>query len=249
METNIPKTSAVLSTLLRADLKTQWRNRRSVVLTLLIPVIILLSWKGIIEQVGGAFALASCITIGLTAIGLMGYSNSVARDRDKGIFQRLRVAPLPAWCIIMSRLLVQLLMILLVTTAVFFAGYYFDKITIPGQGYALAFLAAIAGGAVYLGIGQMIVGLIKNPETVNSTTRLVYFAFIMVGMLGQFGILGDEVKKMVIWSPYGTVQSILSASMEPAKWTATTTEALLVTISYAIIFSMIGIRKFQWSNK
>jgi len=249
MEINIPKTSTVLSTLLRADLKTQWRNRRSVVLTLLIPVIILLSWKGIIEQVGGAFALASCITIGLTAIGLMGYSNSMARDRDKGIFQRLRVAPLPAWCIIVSRLAVQLLMILLVTTAVFFGVYYFDKISIPGPGYALAFLAAIAGGAVYLGIGQMIVGLIKNPETVNSTTRLVYFAFIMVGMLGQFGILGDEVKKMVIWSPYGTVQSILSASMEPSKWTGTTTEALFVTIGYAIIFSLIGIRKFQWSNK
>ena len=249
METTIPKTSAVLSALLRADLKTQWRNRRAVVLTLLVPVIILLSWKGIIEQVGGAFALASCITIGLTAVGLMGYSNSIARDRDKGIFQRLRVAPLPAWCIMLSRLMVQMLMILLVTTAVFIAGFYIDKISIPVQGYALGFLAAIVGGAVYLGIGQVIVGLIKNPETVNSTTRLVYFAFIMIGMLGQFGILGDEVKKMVVWSPYGTVQSILSASMEPSKWTVTTTEALFVTIGYAVIFSMIGMRKFQWSNK
>src|SRR5438045_9080802 len=110
MQTNTPKTSTVFSALLRADLKTQWRNRRSVVLTLLVPVIILFSWKGIIEQIGGAFALASCITIGLTAIGLMGYSNSIARDRDKGIFQRLRVAPLPAWCIMVSRLAVQLLM-------------------------------------------------------------------------------------------------------------------------------------------
>ena len=59
-------------------------------------------------MISGAFALASCITVGLMAIGLMGYSNSVARDRDKGIFQRLRVAPLPAWTIMMSRLFVQL---------------------------------------------------------------------------------------------------------------------------------------------
>src|SRR6476660_3872795 len=131
METNIPKTSTVLLTLLRADLKTQWRNRRSVVLTLLIPVIILFSWKGIIEQVGGAFALASCITIGLTAIGLMGYSNSVARDRDKGIFQRLRVAPLHTWSIMASRLAVQLVMIILMTAVVFITGHQMDKITLP----------------------------------------------------------------------------------------------------------------------
>ena len=249
MQTNIPKTSTVLAALLRADLKTQWRNRRSVVLTLLVPVIILFSWKEIIDKIGGAFALASCITIGLTAIGLMGYSNSIARDRDKGIFQRLRVAPLPSWCIMASRLIVQMVMIMVVTTGVFLAGFYIDKISVPAEGYVLAFLAAIVGGAVYLGVGQVIVGLIKNPETVNSTTRLVYFAFIMVGMLGQFGILGDKVQKIALWSPYGTVQTILSKSMEPSKWTSTTTEALLVTIGYAVVLSFIGIKKFQWSSK
>src|SRR5580765_226945 len=140
MQTTIPKTSAVFAALLRSDLRTQWRNRRSVVLVLLVPVIILFSWKDIIDKIGGAFALASCITIGLTAIGLMGYSNAIARDRDKGIFQRLRVAPIPSWCIMVSRLTVQLIMIMIVTAAVFLAGYSFDNITIPASGYFLAFL-------------------------------------------------------------------------------------------------------------
>lgn len=249
METIIPKTSTVLSTLLRADLKTQWRNRRAVILTILVPVIILYSWRQIIDQIGGAYALGSCITVGLMATGLMGYSNAIARDRDKGIFQRLRVAPLPSWTIMASRLLVQLLMIVIITAVVLLAGYYLDKITIPGKGYALAFLAAIAGGAVYLALGQVIVGLIKNPETVNSTTRLVYFIFIMVGMFGQFGILGETIKKYVIWSPYGTVQTILAGAMDPSKWTGITTQALLVTMAYAAFLFVVGIRKFQWSNK
>ena len=249
METITPKTSEAFATLLRSDLRTQWRNRRSVVLILLIPVIILFSWKGAIENIGGAVALGSCITIGLTAIGLMGYSNSIARDREKGIFQRLRATPIPSWCIMASRLSVQLILISIVTLAVFFAGYYFDKISISPLGYVLALIASIIGGAVYLGLGQMIVGLIKNPETVNSTTRLVYFAFIMVGMLGQFGIFGDQMKKIVIWSPYGTVQTIISGSLNPDKWNAQTTEALFVTIGYAIIFSVIGIKNFKWSYK
>lgn len=249
MEVNIPKTSTVLASLLRADLRTQWRNRRSFVLVLFVPVIILISWKDVIDKLGGPFALSACITIGLMAIGLMGYSNSIARDRDKGIFQRLRVAPVPSWSIMASRLTVQLMMILLVTILVFIIGYNIDHITLSATGYVLTFFTAFIGGAVYLGLGQVIVGLIKNPETINSTTRLVYFVFIMVGMFGEFGILGEQVKQIAIWSPYGTVKHVLAGGMEPEKWDMDTTKALLATIGYAIIFSTIGIRKFVWNTK
>ncbi len=249
MEVSIPKTSAVFASLFRADLTTQWRNRRAVVLVLFVPVIILISWKDIIDKMGGAFALSACITIGLMAIGLMGYSNSIARDRDKGVFQRLRVAPVASWTIMASRLSVQLMMIMLVTIIVFVTGYSIDHITLSPIGYMLTFFTAIIGGAVYLGMGQVIVGLIKNPETVNSTTRLVYFVFIMVGMFGEFGILGSQMKKIAVWSPYGTVKHVLAAGMEPQKWNNDTSIALLLTIGYAIVFSLIGIRKFKWNTK
>jgi ABC-2 type transport system permease protein len=249
MQTVVPKISNALSALLRADFTTQWRNRRSSILVLLVPVIILISWKGIIDKVGGPFALSSCITIGLIAIGLMGYSNAIARDRDKGVFQRLRATPVPSWSIMVSRLIVQLAMILLLTTVVFLAGHYYDGITISAAGYTLGFIAAIFGGALYLGLGQLIVGLLKNAETVNSTTRLVYFLFIMVGMLGEFGIFGEELKNVVEWSPYGTVKHILSTSMEPSKWSDKTFMALVVTVLYAGVFSFLGIKKFKWNSK
>jgi len=179
----------------------------------------------------------------------MGYSNSIARDRDKGIFQRLRVAPVPSWAIMASRLTVQLIMILLMTVAVFIGGYYFDGITISPTGYLLTLLTAFVGGAVYLALGQVIVGLIMNPETVNSTARLVYFAFIMVGMFGEFGALGQELYKIVHWSPYGTVKTLLSSSLEPAKWSNQSSIALLVTVAYTIVFALVGIKKFKWNNK
>jgi len=249
METTIPKTSAVLSSLLRADFTTQWRNRRSFILVLLVPVIILISWKGVVDKLGGAFALSTCITIGLVAIGLMGYCNSIARDRDKGVFQRLRVGPLPSWCIMASRLTVQLAMILLLTIIVFIAGNNIDHITLTPAGYALSFLTALVGGAVYLGLGQVIVGLIQNPETVNSTSRLVYFVFIMVGLFGEMGVLGDQVKQIVMWSPYGTVKRVVAAGMNPSTWNNEITMALLVRLAYAALFAFVGIRKFKWSNK
>jgi len=249
METIIPKISTALSALMKADFTTQWRNRRSVVLVLLVPVIILISWKGLIDKLGGPFALSNSLTYGLIAIGLMGYTNSVARDRDKGVFQRLRVAPLPTWAIMMSRLFVQLMMIMLVTTAIFIVGYDYDKITLTPMGYVITYLTAIIGGAVYLSLGQMIVGLIKNPETVNSSSRLVYFLFIVIGMFGGMGMLGKQVEQLTKWSPYGTVKTIMAAGMVPGSWSMDTTYALLATIGYIIVFASIGIKKFKWDTK
>ena len=249
METVVPKTSAVFSSLLRADFTTQWRNRRAVVLTLIVPCIILLSWKGLINRVGGPFVLANAITIGLFASGLMGYSNTVARDRDKGIFQRLRVAPIPPWTIIASRLLVQLAMIIVVTTVVFVIGKDFDGIGLTPAAYTLTYFTAIIGGSVSLSLGQMIVGYIKNPETVNSTTRLVYIAFIIVGMFGELNQLGDVVDHAVHWSPYGTVKTILSTGMTPDAWNSDTTTALLATIGYTNVFTTLGIKWFKWNTK
>ncbi len=249
MPAAIPKTSTALKNLLRADFTTQWRNRRSVVITLVVPVIILISWKGLIPIFGGPFALSNSITIGLFATGLMGYSNSIARDRDKGVFQRLRVAPIPTWAIMLSRLLVQLAMIFIIVTAVFIVGYDYDKITLNLQAYISTYFIAILGGALSLSLGQMIVGRVRNPETVNSTTRLVYLVFIMVGMFGELKVLGAQVHDIVRWSPYGTVKTLLAASMEPEKWNGDTTTALFITLAYTAVFAVLGIRWFKWNTK
>ena len=228
---------------------TLWRNRRASLLVVLVPSIILFSWKGLVPKLGGAFVLSNCVTVGLTAIGLMGYSNTLARDRDKGIFQRLRVAPAPKWTIMTSRLTVQLMMILITTIVLFIIGNKFDGITLSAGGYAGGLLVSIVSGAVYLSLGQVIVGLVKNVETVNVVTRLVYFLFIMVGMFGELGMLGDVLQKAVHWSPYGTVKHIISSALVPSTWDKDATMALLATLGYTLVFTVLGVRFFRWSTR
>jgi len=235
--------------LLRADMTTLWRNRRASLLVVLVPTVILIAWKNIVAWKGGPFVIANCVTVGLTAIGLMGYSNTLARDRDKGIFQRLRVAPAPKWTIMTSRLTVQLFLILITTAVLFIVGYNFDGIKLDARGYIFGLLISIVCGALYLSLGQVIVGLIKNVETVNVVTRLVYFIFIMVGMFGELGMLGDVMKQGVHWSPYGTVKNIVSAAVVPATWNKDSSMALLVTLGYTLVFTILGIKWFRWSTR
>jgi ABC-2 type transport system permease protein len=245
----LPSSRAVFLSLLKADLITQWRNRRASVMVILVPIVIVLSWKALIKTFGGAFVLSNAITIGLNAIGLMGYTNSIARDRDKEIFQRLRVAPAPNWTIMGSRLTVQLVMILVMTSIVMIVGYQGNNITLPLTGYIAGLLTAIVGGAVYLAMGQAIVGGIKNPETVNATSRLIFIGFIMVGMLSETHQLGEFMFNAIKYTPYGTVKTIVSGGLTPASWNSESTTALLVTLGYTVVFAFFGIRWFKWSTR
>jgi ABC-2 type transport system permease protein len=249
MQTNIPSASSVLLSLLRADFITQWRNRRAVMMSFIIPMTILLSWKALVEKFGGPFVLSNSLTLGLTTIGMMGYSNSIARDRDKGIFQRLRVAPLSTWAIMVSRLAVQSVIITAMIIIVFVSGFYFDKIELKPLGYLLGFFTAFMGGTVFLSLGQAIVGLIKNAETVSSTSRLVYTAFILVGMLGELNVFPAYLNQMIKWSPYGTVVHILGSGMQPVNWNQQSSLALLATMGYAVIFTTGGIKWFSWDSR
>lgn len=253
MEAIVPQISIAFKTLFKADITTQWRNRRGLVISLLIPVMMVMVWKDLVKTAGGPWVLSNALSYGLVALGLMGYSNTIARDRDKGVFQRLRVAPIPTWAIMCSRLLVQLLMIVIITLALFIVGYDVDHISLSANGYIITLFTSIIGAAFYLSVGQLIVALIKNPDTVNSTSR---FVFIILAVSGMIISLYDKSKKLppefatiFHWSPYGTINTMMEASMDPAKWDANVTNAVLATIGYIVVFLAIGIKKFTWETK
>jgi ABC-2 type transport system permease protein len=56
--------------------------------------------------------VAAAITLGIASIAILGYTATVARDRELGVFQRLRVTPAPTWAIMVSRLAIQILSML-----------------------------------------------------------------------------------------------------------------------------------------
>ncbi|HVS79448.1 MAG TPA: ABC transporter permease [Candidatus Paceibacterota bacterium] len=242
----IPNAKEALRALLRADWSIQWRNRRAMLMSIFVPVIFIISWKSLVPVVGGAAVLSICIAIGLPAIGLMGYSGSVARDRERGVFQRLRAAPIPTWSIMTSRILVQIGVMAFMTLCTILVGYFNDGIHINlPEGLLIVIFSAIAGLS-FLGLGQLVVGLIRSSEAVNAAARLVYFPVAVVGAIAEIGVFGDILKMIVDWSPLGTTKTLIAAaatlSFDSSVWLA-----LFLTLAYGVVFAAIGIKKFDWS--
>lgn len=247
-----PRIQGILAVLVQADAQTLIKNRRSFLMGLLVPLVLLVmtSLQQSQQRVGGTLLIVGLsLAIGLLSTSIMGYALSVARDRDAGIFQRLRVTPAPGWAIMGSRLAVQLVANLVIAIVVVAAGVVIDHVAL-GIGQAVFMLAiAIVASAAFLSIGQAMVGLLRSAETVNSTGRLVFLGLVflgVIGLTGKFGTAGTVIEALARWSPVGVVMELFAAAGSISAWDGRDTLSLLACVAYAVVFAAIGIYWFQW---
>ncbi|MEA5455570.1 ABC transporter permease [Sinomonas sp. JGH33] len=242
----MPSISLTLRSLLRADTAVLFRSRQALVLTLLLPLIILF-----VTNRGGrlgdpGFLIGMAITYGLVSSALIGYSTTVARDREAGVFQRLRVTPTPAWAIMVSRLAVQLAANLAVSIVVMIVGSIMHGTSFTAGEYLLMLVVSLLGAAVFLSIGQALVGLIKSVTAINAVGRILFIALILTGLLGSTGVLGEDFKNVAAWTPVGALINLFSAVLHVAPWGSDETAALIASFGYIVVFAGIGIRWFRW---
>jgi ABC-2 type transport system permease protein len=247
--TAAPNTRLIFTSLLRADFTVFLKNRRSLVLSLLLPYLLLVSTnssKGTAHLGGALFVVGLSITYGIASMSIMGYSLAVARDREKGVFQRLRVTPASTWAIMVSRLSVQVVANLIIALLVVILGNRIHHLSLSVGQYLLVLLISILGGAIFLCIAQALVALVKSSETVNATARLLYIGLIILGIFGQTGSLGEPWDSVARWSPVGTVMTLFAGVLNLSAWNSHDLESLLAAFGYIVVFGIIGIRWFQW---
>lgn len=185
----------------------------------------------------------------MITIGVVAYSLAVARDRDSGVFQRLRVTPAPGWTIMLSRFIIQTAAMLAMAVVVSIGAAVLENLTLELISYLLLIPIVMLGALVFLSIGQAIVGLIKSADTLNATGRLLYIPLFGLTVFANSDVLGTTVETISRWSPGGVLASILSGAMEPSSWGADNWLSVLACVGYVVVFAGIGIRWFRWSSR
>ena len=248
-----PAIGLTFASLFRADFTVLVQSSRTLALNIAVPVIIViitsLHGTGKTGILVPGFELSLALSYGLIASSLIGYSITVARDRDAGVFQRLRVTPAPTWAIMTSRLLVQVVvdLILTVVVAVLFGIIHHFAYTVTE--YLLLVVVSLVGAAVFLSIGQAIVALVPSATAVNAIGRLLYVALILIGLIGSSGLLGDVMQQVSLWSPVGAIIDLYANALGLTHWDGNTTIAVIASAGYIAIFAFVGIRWFRWESR
>jgi ABC-2 type transport system permease protein len=241
-----------MSSLLRADFAVLLKSRRALLISIFLPIFIVISTNSskTTKSFGGSlFIIGLAIAYGLVANSILGYALTVARDREQAVFQRLRVRPAPTWTIMTSRLAMQVLANLVITVIVLIVGSRIHHISLSAGTYGLVLVVSILGGAVFLSIGQALVGLLKSADSVNAAGRVLALGLILLSSLGQSGTLGSAWESISRWSPVGVVMTLFAAVLNLSAWDTHDSLALLACGGYIVVFAAIGIRWFQWDAR
>lgn len=241
-----------MSSLLRADSIVLFNSKTSVILSVFLPIVIVVisSFGKSQSRLGGAaLIMGLALTIGLLTSCLLGYSITLAHDRESGVLQRLRVTPAPGWMIMTSRLVVQVATNLVSSVVVVIVGSALHHLSLTLGQYLLVLVVAVLGAAMFLALGQALVGLVRTSTAVNATGRLLMVVLILLGLLGGTGILGDTMKIVADWSPVGALMILFSDVMGNVPWSGQDSYALLACVGYIVVFAYLGIRWFRWESR
>lgn len=252
VDTARPPLGLAMGSLLRADSIVMLNSKTSLVLSALLPIVILVATtfgKGQSRLGGSTLIVGLALTLGLLTSCLLGFTLALAHDRDIGVLQRLRVTPAPNWMIIASRLIVQVVTNMIASVVVVIVGAIVHGLTLSVGQYLLVIALAILGAAVFLAIGQALVGLIRSTNAISAIGRLLMIALLLLGVLGGTGILGDTIKTISDWSPVGALMTLFSDVLNQSAWSGQDTGSLLACVAYVVVFAFVGIRWFRWESR
>ncbi|MEY9853319.1 ABC-2 type transport system permease protein [Leifsonia sp. EB41] len=246
-----PPVGLALGSLLRADLLVLLRSRVSAVLSILLPVVIIVATtfgKAETRLGGSAEIVGLALSIGLITSCLLGYSLTLAHDREVGVLQRLRVSPAPTWTIMTSRLAVQVASNLIGSLLVIIVGAILHHLGLSPLQYVLLLATAVLGAAVFLALGQALVALVRTTGAINAIGRILFIILLLTGLLGGSGVLGDTMQSIADWTPVGALMILFSDVVSGAAWSGQDANALVACVGYVVVFTFIGIRWFRWES-
>jgi ABC-2 type transport system permease protein len=249
MTLEAPRLQTMLMALLRADLAVLTKNKMRMLLSLLLPLIILSSTSSAkaTQSFGGAeFILGLAITAGIAGTSIMGYAPMVARDRDNGVFQRLRVSPAPFWAVMGSRLSVQMVSNFVIALVVLVLGDNIHHLSLSPETYLLVMLVSILASAVFLSVAQALVGLVKSADTVQAFGRLLYIGLVMLGLFGASGGLGSFWDSVSKWTPVGALMTVFAGVVGGGSFDSQDWLALLACGGYVVVLATLGIYWFRF---
>ncbi len=247
-----PTPSGTLLALLTAEAHAFVRNGRTLIWTVALPLLVLFLGESQVHRHGPLAVptleiVALGLTLGIFTLGLFSYATVLATYRERGVFQRMRCAPVPAWQILGARLLVQMLAVLLQAVLLFGVawGAYGVVPSLLGAEYAL--LAVILAGFASLAIGQLIVAFVGTAGGVSAVARVL---LIVLMLLDGFFLRTSDwpawLRNAADWTPIHIATRLMQDGLVATQWGTADLHYLLGLVAWIALLAYLGITRFRW---
>ena len=263
-ERAVPSVASVCRTRAGVELKEFFRQRESVVFTLMFPVILLLVFGSVLDyDLGSGVTFTQYFIAGVIAAGILGASLqnmaiSIATERSDGTLKGLSGTPMPKSAFFVGKVVQVLAVTVAIIVILLAIGALFFDIDLPSGADWLTFawVAALGSAACTL-LGIAISSLARNGRSASATVTPVALVLQFIsGVFFQFSEVPTWLQTVAAlfplkWMAQGLRSVFLPdalAAEEPAGHWELGRVALVLGI-WCVVGLVLCVRTFRWQDR
>jgi ABC-2 type transport system permease protein len=188
--------------LARAEISRLRRNRRYLITTLALPIVLYLligtRAKGTVYGVAfAAYYMVAMATFGSFSGALMNNSVRIAQERKEGWIRQLRLTPLPASAYVIAKLIAAMAISVPSVVIVLVLGRFVGHVHMHVSSWILVAVVVWLGALTFAALAVAI-GYRFPPDQVQPLAMLIYFVFIILGgVFFPFGGVLEDIGKFL----------------------------------------------------
>ncbi|OMQ15033.1 ABC transporter [Modestobacter sp. VKM Ac-2676] len=263
-ERRLPSIGSVCRTRAGVELKEFFRQRESVVFTLMFPVILLLVFGAVLDYDLGAgvsftqYFMAGVIAAGILGASLQNMAISIATERSDGTLKGLAGTPMPKSAYFVGKVVQVLVVTVAIVVILLVIGVAFYGIALPSGTEWLTFLwVAGLGSAASTLLGIAVSSLARNGRSASATvTPIALVLQFISGVFFQFSEVPTWLQTIAAlfplkWMAQGLRSVFLPdalAAQEPAGSWELGRVALVLGI-WCLVGLVLCVRTFRWQDR
>ena len=170
--------------LTQAEINRLRRNRRYLIFTIGLPVILyLIAGKTATKAYGidfAAYYMVAMSTLGAFAGALNGNAIRISEERKVGWIRQLRLTPLPASAYVVAKVLTSMVTTVPSIVIVLLLGRFYGDVRLAAWEWLVIAVIVWLGSTIFAALAVAI-GYRFPPDQVQPITLLVYFVFAILG--------------------------------------------------------------------
>jgi ABC-2 type transport system permease protein len=230
--------------LARAEISRLRRNRRYLITSLALPIILYLlvgtHAKGNVYGVKfAAYYMVAMATFGSFSGALMNNAVRISQERKEGWIRQLRLTPLPPSAYVVAKLIAAMAISIPSVVIVLLLGRFVGNVHMPAGAWISIAVVVWLGALIFAALAVAI-GYRLQPDQVQPIATLIYFVFIILG--GVFFPFGGTLQKVGEFTPTYEAVKISTDLVGGASVSAGMVAGMVVWLAIFVGLAALSVR-------
>ena len=224
------------------------RNPQALVYGYLVPLFFLLAFGSVFRSDTPLLLhqMGQLLTISILGGACFGLPTALVAERERGVWRRYRLLPVPTGSLIANTLAVRLVLVALAALLQIVLARVIYGTPLPMHP-AQAGLAFLFVAGAFLGLGLLIAALADDVPAVQALGQCLFLPMIMIGGVGvPLAVLPVWAQRIAGFMPGRYAVEVLQRSFSNPDGLRGTGFSLIALVVIGGAAACIGVKRFRW---